>query len=50
MKRPNLRIGIQEKKSPNQKHTEDKFNKIMEENFTNLKKDMPMKIQEVYRT
>jgi hypothetical protein len=26
------------------------FNKTIEENFTNLKKEMPMNIQEVYRT
>jgi hypothetical protein len=26
------------------------FNKIIEENFPNLKKDMPMNIQEAYRT
>ena len=32
------------------KSTENIFNKIIEENFPNLKKDMPMKIQEAYRT
>jgi hypothetical protein len=26
------------------------FNKIIEENFPNIKKEMPMKIQEAYRT
>ena len=26
------------------------FNKIIEENFTSLKKEMPMNIQEAYRT
>jgi hypothetical protein len=26
------------------------FNKIIEENFPNLKKEMPMNIQEVYKT
>ena len=26
------------------------FNKIIEENFTNLKKEMPMNIQEAYRS
>ena len=26
------------------------FNKIIEENFFNQKKDMPMKVQEAYRT
>ena len=30
--------------------TENIFNKIIEENFPNLKKDMPTKIQEAYRT
>ena len=50
MRRPNLRIiGIDENediqlKGPNI------FNKIIEENFPNLKSDMPMNIQEAYRT
>ena len=50
MRRPNLRIiGIDESedlqlKGPNI------FNKIMEENFPNLKREMPMNIQEAYRT
>jgi hypothetical protein len=26
------------------------FNKIIEENFPNLKEDMPIKVQETYRT
>ena len=29
---------------------ENIFNKIIEENFPNLKNDMPMNIQEAYRT
>ena len=50
MKRPNLRIiGIKEGEVQ-LKSTENIFNKIIEENFPNLKKDMPMKIQEVYKT
>ena len=32
------------------KDTENLFNKIIKENFPYLKKDMPMKIQEAYRT
>ncbi|MBV2134258.1 hypothetical protein KRX52_15875 [Pseudomonas sp. MAP12] len=51
MKRPNLRIiGIEEGEEIQLKGTENIFNKIIEENFPNLKKDMPMKIQEAYRT
>ena len=51
MKRPNLRIiGIEEGEQVQLKSTENIFNKIIEENFPNLKKDMPMKIQEAYRT
>ncbi|ERE84498.1 LINE-1 type transposase domain-containing protein 1 [Cricetulus griseus] len=51
VKRPNLRIiGIEEGEEIQLRGTENTFNKIMEENFPNLKKDMPMKIQEAYRT
>ncbi|ERE72641.1 LINE-1 type transposase domain-containing protein 1 [Cricetulus griseus] len=52
VKRPNLRIilGIEEGEEIQLKGTENSFNKIMDENFPNLKKDMPMKIQEAYRT
>ncbi|ERE69648.1 serum amyloid A-3 protein [Cricetulus griseus] len=51
VKRPNLRItGIEEGKGIQLKGAENIFNKIIEENFPNLKKDMPMKIQEAYRT
>ena len=32
------------------KDTENIFNKIIKENFPNLKKDIPMKVQEAYRT
>ena len=32
------------------KGTENTFNKIIEENFPNLKKDIPMNTQEAYRT
>ncbi|OPX54009.1 RBD-like domain-containing protein [Oceanospirillum multiglobuliferum] len=51
MKRPNLRIiGIEEGEEYQLKGTENIFNKIIEENFPNLKKEIPMKIQEAYRT
>ena len=51
MKRPNLRIiGIEEGEEYQLKGTENIFNKIKEENFPNLKKEIPMKIQEAYRT
>ncbi|MBV2134755.1 hypothetical protein KRX52_18445, partial [Pseudomonas sp. MAP12] len=50
MKRPNLRIiGIEEGEETQLKGAENIFNKIIEENFPNLKKDMPMKVQEAYR-
>jgi hypothetical protein len=48
--RPNLRIIEIDKKEDFQlKGPVNIFNKIIEENFTNLKKEMPMNIQEVYR-
>ena len=47
MKRPNLRIiEIEEGKELQLKGTENIFNKIIEENFPNLKKDMPMIVKE----
>ena len=49
MKRPNLRITEIEGEVQ-LKNTENIFNKIIEKNFPNLKKDMTMKIQEAYRT
>ncbi|MFU1867910.1 RBD-like domain-containing protein [Enterococcus faecium] len=46
VKRPNLRIiGIEEGEEIQLKGTENIFNKIIEENFPNLYKDMPMKVQ-----
>ena len=49
MKRPNLRIiGVEE--GDQLINTENIFNKTIEENFPNLKKDMPMNIQETYTT
>ena len=51
LKRPNLRIiGIEEGEDTQVKSTESIFNKIIEENFPNLKKEMPIKVQEAYRT
>ena len=46
MRRPNLSIiGIDEKENFQLKGPENIFNKIIEENFPNLKKEMPMNIQ-----
>jgi hypothetical protein len=51
MRRTNLRkIGIEENKESQLKRPVNIFNKVIEENFPNLKKEMPMSIQEVYRT
>ena len=51
MRRPNLRkIGVNEKENVQLKGPENIFNKIIKENFPNLKKEMPMNIQEAYRT
>jgi hypothetical protein len=51
MRRPNLRvIGIDEKEDFQLKGSVNIFNKIIEENFPNLKKEMPMNIQDAYRT
>jgi hypothetical protein len=51
MKRPNLQIiDIQEKKDFQLKGPVSIFNKIIEENFPNLKKEMSMNIQETYKT
>ena len=51
MKRPNLRIiGIEENKDSQLKGPENIFNKIIEENFPNLKEEMVINVQEDYRT
>ncbi|KAL6085855.1 hypothetical protein STEG23_033186 [Scotinomys teguina] len=51
IKRSNIRIiGIEEGEEYQLKGTENIFNKIIEENFPNLKKEPPIKIQEAYRT
>jgi hypothetical protein len=50
-KRPNLRIiCIDEKEDFQLKGPGNIFNKIIEENFPNLKKELPINIQEAYRT
>ena len=49
-KKPNLRIiGEEEGEKLQIKGPENIFNKIIEENFPNLKNDIPMKVQEAYR-
>ena len=51
MRRPNLPIiGLDENEDFQLKGPANIFNKIIEENFPYLKKDMPMNIQEAYRT
>ena len=51
MRRPNLRIkGVDENEDFQLKGPANIFKKIIEENFPNLKKVMPMNIQEAYRT
>ena len=51
MRRPNLWIiGIDENEDFQLKGPANIFNKIIEENFPNLKNDMSMNIQEAYRT
>jgi hypothetical protein len=49
MRRSNLRvISIEENKDSQLKGPVNIFNKIIEEKFPNLKKEMPMNIQEAY--
>jgi hypothetical protein len=51
MKRPNLPIiGVDETEDFQLKGPANIFNKIIEENFSNLKKEMPLNIQEAYGT
>jgi DNA-binding winged helix-turn-helix (wHTH) protein len=51
MRRPNLKIiGIDENEGFQLKGPVNIFNKIIKENFPNLKKEMPINIQEAYRT
>jgi hypothetical protein len=51
MRRPNLRIiGVDKNEDFQLKGPANIFSKIIEENFPNLKKEMPMNIQEACRT
>jgi hypothetical protein len=51
IKRPNLRImGFKEGEEVKTKGISNTFNKIMTENFPNLEKTMPIKVQEASRT
>jgi hypothetical protein len=51
MRRPNLRIiGVDENEDFQLKGPANIFHKIIEENFPCLKKEIPMNIQEAYRT
>lgn len=51
MKRPTLPIiGIKQGEETWVKDTENTFSKIIEDNFSNLKRAMIIKVQEVYRT
>jgi len=51
MRRSNLRIrGIEESEDSQLKGPVNNFNKILEENFTNQKKEIAIIIQETYRT
>ena len=51
MRRPNLQIiGVDENEDFQLKGAANIFKIIIEENFSNLKKEMPMNIKEAYRT
>ena len=51
MRRTNLRIiGIEENENSQLKEPVNIFNKIIKENFPNLKKEMPINIQEAHRS
>ena len=51
MRRPNIRIiGVDQNEDFQLKGPANIFNKIIEKNLPNLKKEMPMNIQEAYRT
>jgi hypothetical protein len=50
MRKPNLQIiGVEKKEDFQLKGPANIFNKIIKENLPNLKKEMPMNIQEAYR-
>jgi hypothetical protein len=51
MRRQNLRIiGIEESEDSQLKGPVNIFNKVIERNFPNLNKEIPMNIQEAYKT
>jgi hypothetical protein len=51
MRRPKLRtIGIEEREDSQLKGPVNIFNRVIDESFPSLKKEMPMNIQEAYRT
>jgi hypothetical protein len=51
MKRTNLRIiRIEEDKESQLKGMENIYNKVIVENFPNLKPEMTINVQEIYRT
>jgi hypothetical protein len=51
MRRPNLRIiGVEESEDSHLKGPVTIFNRIIENIFPNLKKEIPINIQEAYRT
>ena len=51
MRRPKIqKIGVEENEHFQLKGLANIFNKIIGENFPNLKKEMPMNIPEAYRT
>jgi hypothetical protein len=50
MRRQNLQIIVDENDNFQLKGPANIFNKITQENFPNLKKEMPMNIQEAYKT
>ena len=50
MRRPNLWIIVDENEDSQLKGPANIFNKIIKETFPNQKQEMPMNIQEAYRT
>jgi hypothetical protein len=51
MRRPNIRVvDVEESKDSQLKGPVNIFNKIIEENFPNVKKEIPVNIQEASRT
>ena len=50
MERPKLEIIRIEGEESQLKTPENIFNKIIDKNFPNLKKDMPIKVREPYKT